>query len=401
MKSWSTWLGVASTLALVGVTVAACDGPTIIIQNVIGDAGGATTGDQDASADADARDGAAAVTACVPGTLAAPTTPLYLEVMVLVEPRGDVIAGVQRFLNGLPLNDPALAIGLKTDPDPNLDPYVFDALDGGARNFYIEQIRDLPQLLSEPRRTSLVAQLTAAQTKLYGLGCTATTSNVAQLRSTSAPVGVLEGGRRAMLVVKRWDASDLSRTPHEEATDSVPVLIGAVHTAMSTDWSEANYQRGPTAFRAAGLDGDEHCDDSLATPNSSFGTGSHQVCVPVLVGQQMQTGTPKLSSTQVASAMATVLDELRACEYAVSGFDSRFGGSLSVAWKDVDGSVHPLSPIDISGGVPHPADGMWAEPAGYYFDDANAPTKVRLTGTACIEMRRDARRVLQVTTRCP
>ena len=398
MKCWMKCFGVLSTLALLGVTVAACDGPTIIIQNVIGDAGGATDG-QDAGADAG--DGAAPVTACVPGTLAAPTTPLYLELMVLVEPRGDVIAGVQRFLNGLPLNDPALAIGLKTDPDPNLDPYVFDALDGGARNFYIEQIRDLPELLSEPRRTSLVAQLTAAQTKLYGLGCTATTSNVAQLRSTSAPVGVLAGGRRAMLVVKRWDASDLSRTPYEEATDSVPVLIGAVHTAMSTDWSEANYQRGPTAFRAAGLDGDEHCDDSQATPLSAFGSAKHQVCVPVVVGSQMQTGTPKLPSSAVASAMSTVFDEIRACEYTVAGFDARFGGSLSVAWKDVDGSVHPLSPIDISAGIPHPTDGMWAEPSGYYFDDANAPTKVRLTGVACIEMRRDARRVLEVTTRCP
>jgi hypothetical protein len=401
---------VASALALVGVTVAACGGPTIIIQNVIGDAGGPTDGKdagEDAGGDAGS-DAGEVITSCVPGTTTAPTTPLYLELSVLQDPRGDVGVAVKRFLNNLTLGNPSLAVGLKTVPDLDLDANTYAALlhagQAEATMAYEAQLSDFPQLLTAARRTTIGQKLDAALAEAAGFGMEADTGSIAQLRASATPRGVNAGGRRAFLVVSSWRPNVLTRSLYTEATNPVPVLLGSVQLSSVLPWSYANEGRFPAPYKGAGLDGDEHCDDAQATPTSSYGPGKHQLCVPVLVGTKVHGESLKFPPEPILEAMTTVFDELRACEYAVQGFDARFGGRLAVAWKDADGRQYPLAKIakiDTSSGIPHPAGGMWAEPAGYYFDDPSVPTKVRLTGLACIEMRRDARRTLVLTTTCP
>lgn len=404
MKAWTTWLGIASTLSLVGLAAAACDGPTIIIQNVIGDAGGPAPVDEDAGGDAGS-DAGEVITSCVPGTTTAPTTPLYLELSVLQDARGDVGVAVKRFLNNLTLGNPSLAVGLKTVPDLDLDANTYAALlhagQAQATMAYEAQLSDFPQLLTAARRTTIGQKLDAALAETAGFGMEADTGSIAQLRASATPLGVKRGGRRAFLVVSSWRPNVLSRSLYTEATNPVPVLLGSVQLSSVLPWSLANEDRFPAPYKGAGLDGDEHCDDAQAAPTASYGPGKHQLCVPVLVGTEVHGEPLKFPPEPILEAMTTVFDELRACEYEVHGFDARFGGRLAVAWRDADGSMHPLTNIGTSSGIPRPASDMWAEPAGYYYDDPSVPTKVRLTGLACIEMRRDARRTLVLTTTCP
>ena len=418
MKCWTTWLGVASTLALVGFAAAACDGPTIIIQNVIGDAGGATDG-QDAGADAGDQadagvDAGEVVTSCTAGTVTANPTPLYVELVVASLPNSSVAWAAKLALPKLPFDDVSFGLGLKPTADPDVDDAGIRAAqrDGGIVGIegFRGLLRDLPQVFTNSRQVDLedlIARArTAADSTYYG-----TRAQYAQLRAWS-PSGTLRpNGRRALLIVQDFRAAGLQGPggatdvldPLGEAIAPEPVMTGLVD-ARNPYGNSGAWLNALPALTALGMHGDPDCDNAAFPPNQrpagtpqTWGDDPHALCVPTIYPDSNN----QFDDLSLPAAIKTVIGELRACEYQVRGFDSRFGGNLAFAIKGPNGFSQTLNQLRNADATRITASsGMRSKPAGVVLDDVDHPSKVTVTGEACLAMRRDQARMLEITTTC-
>lgn len=420
MKAWSRFLGVASALALAGLAAAACDGPTIIIQNVVGDAGGVAPGDVDAGADAaevpDADvDAGEAITACTPGTVTAKPTPLYLEVVAYALVNESIRRNLLTAINRMRFDDASFGLGLKPTADPDVDDAGLRVADrdGGpdAAAAYQQRLRDFPQVLSDARfvafESMLLRAATAREAQVYG-----TSAQYQQLRAWNPSGDLRPSGRRAMLIIAMNASPDHSYEPSfgrvsplEELAVERPVMTGILDI-RSWPWVASEWGSITEQMTALGMHGDSQCPATALRENQrpagtprSFGQGVHALCVPTVY---YAAGSSYLSEADTSAAIATVIGQLSACEYEVRGFDARLGGSLKMAIKAPDGSeqrIYALQDAD-AGRVSAPR-GIPAQPPGFVLDDGVRPTKVTVTGEACLELRRDQARTLEITTSCP